>query len=603
MRFKVFLYELQRRHVIKAAVAYLVVAWLIAQVLSIMTDAFNIPKQTLSLSIIVMMICFPIWLLINWFYDITEEGIVKVQKEDVETESISVKSGNLNKIIITTLSVIVVLLLFNTIRMSAERKATETIDVPELPRFKSSVAVLAFADMSPEHDKEHLADGMSEEILNKLAKYKELRVIGRTSSFYYKNNEATIAEIGKELDVAYILEGSIRQSMDLFRITVQLIDVSDGSHVWSNTFDRTIEDALQIQDEIATVVAERLEVTLLNGEIREHKLDPEAYDLYLKANQEANKYQKEAILKADSLVRRSLELDDTYSPAWALLAYVTYSKAFEYFLLKPEIAIESGKLAAQKAVENDSTNAMGYVWQSKFSWQMKNVDQAAFFIQKALEIAPNDPRILEQAGYFSLHLNKIDEAEVFFEKSIMLDPRRRLANYKMAFVKWVQGDMDEALRYLETVYAYGLPDYFKNYEMALIHRDRGDFEKAVAWMEKEEDPYLKILLNCSIQYALGNEKEAREILEEIKNMTFKDVATETIDSNPEHDYEIACIYAYMKKADSAFVYLDRAYEHVLNMPEYFFTMPDFNNLKEDPRWDAYLKRMGEDMQYDFLTNR
>ncbi len=588
---------------IKAAVAYLVVAWLILQVLSIMIPAFKIPYQTLQFSIVIMMIGFPIWLVINWFYDITKEGVVKVQKEELETEHVSVKSGNLNKIIITTLSIIVALLLFNTFRMSAEKKANESIEIPEVPRFKSSVAVLAFDDMSPGHDKEHLADGMSEEILNKLSRYKELRVIGRTSTFYYKKNKATIADIGKELDVAYILEGSIRQSRDIFRITVQLIDVSDGSHVWSHIFDRTIEDALKVQDEIATVVAKRLEVTLLNKEVRQHDLDPEAYDLYLKANQEANKYQKEGIVKADSLVRRSLELDGTYSPAWALLAWVTYSKAFEYFLLKPEVAIESGKLAAQKAVENDSTNAMGYVWQSKFSWQMKNVDQAETFIQKALDIAPNDPRVLEQAGNFSLYVNMIDEAEVYFEKSIMLDPRRRLANYKMAFIKWVQGDTDEALRYLETVYAYGLPDYLKNYELALIYRDRGELEKAIEWMEKVEDPYLRMLSECSIQYALGKESEARGIMKKIKTVTFEDVETGTINSNPEYYYELACLYAYMKQADSAFIYLDRAYEHVLNMPEYFFTMPDFNNLKEDPRWEAYLKRMGEDMRYDFLTNQ
>lgn len=603
MRLKVFLYELQRRHVIKAGVAYLVVTWLIVQVLSILIPAFNIPYQSLQISIIIMMIGFPIWLVINWFYDITKDGVIKVQKEEVETGHVSVKSGNLNKIIIATLSIIVVLLLFNTFRMNVERKANESIEVPEEPRFKSSVAVLAFTDMSPEHDKEHLTDGMSEEILNKLSRYKDLKVIGRTSTFYYKNNEATIAQIGKELDVAYILEGSIRQSNDIFRITVQLIDVSDGSHVWSNTFDRTIEDVLQVQDEIATVVAERLEVTLLNEEIRDDKLDPEAYDLYLKAKQQANRYQKEAMLIADSLIRRSLELDDTYSPAWSLLAWITYSKAFEYFLLKPELAIESGILAAQKAVENDSTNTMGYVYQSKFSWQMKNVDQATTFIQKALDIAPNDPRVLEQAGNFSLYLNKIDEAEIYFEKSIMLDPRRRLANYRMAFVKWVQGNTDEALKYLETVYDYGLPNYLKNYELALIHRDRGDLKKAVSWMEQIEDAYLKKLSECSIQYALGNVTESNSIMEEIKALTLEESGTEIIDSNPEYDYEIACLYAFMKQKDSAFVYLDRAYEHVLNMPEYFFTMPDFNNIKEDPRWKSYLNRMGEDMQYDFLSNR
>ncbi len=602
MRFKSFFYELQRRHVFKAGVAYLVVSWLIVQVLSILIPAFRISPQLLQISIIIMMIVFPVWLLINWFYDITEEGIVRVQNEKVESVQISKKSVNLNKVIIITLSVIVALLLFNTFRLSKENKVTETEEASILPDFQSSVAVLAFADMSPEHDKEYLADGMSEEILNRLAKCKDLKVIGRTSSFSYKNKDVTHEVIGEELDVAYILEGSVRQSGDIFRITAQLIDVSDGSHIWSDTFDRTMEDALAVQDEIASIVAKRLEVALLNDDIREHKIDPEAYELYLKANHEAFKLRKEAMLKADSLIRKSLKLDNTYSPSWVLLAHVIYSKAFDYFLLDPEIAMESGQLAAQNAIEIDSTNPMSYYWQSKFMWQARNMEQANKFIRKAVNMAQNDPRILERAGDFALRVNKIKDAESYFERAIVLDPRTWVANFRMAFVKWFQEDYEAAEGYLQRVYSYGFPDYNKNFEMALINRDKGDLKKAIEWMERESDPYLRILLECSIQHSLGQEAKAKEILEEIKAMTFEETGSENIDSNPEHDYEIARLYAHMKERDSAFIYLDKAYEHVLNWPQFLFTTPDFKNIKEDPRWEAYLNRMGKDFEYDFLNH-
>ena len=602
MRFRVFLYELQRRHVIKAGVAYLVVAWLIVQVLVVFTDAFNIPQQTLPLSIIIMVICFPSWLIINWFYDITEDGIIRIHKEEIGTENVSRKSVRLNKIIITTLSIIIILLIINTFRISAEKNAVTPLEAPKETSFKT-VAVLAFTNMSPEKDNEYFADGISQEIINKLTRYKELNVTDRISSFYYKNKDVTLDVIGRELNVAFILEGSVRQSGEVFRITAELVDVSDGSHIWSDAFNRTMEDLLTVQEEIATEVAQKLEVTLLNEEIRERKIDRDAYLLYLKANEEIRKYSRQTTVNADSLIKQSLALDDSYSMSWSLMAQTLYFQTFHYFLLPTEKGIEHGKLAARRALEIDSTNAMGYVWQSKFSWQDKQADKAAVLMDKALEFAPNDPEVLYHAGNFALSTNQIKKAEGYYERAMVLNPKGAEVIKRLSFVKWTQGDLQEAEKLILQAYSYELTDFLKNYELAMLSRDKGNLKKAIKFMENEEDSYLRILLKCSLSHAMGKEKEASLILEEIKTMTFKDAGTETIDSDPEHDYEIACLYAYMKQGDSAFVYLDRAYEHVLNWPEGFFSMPDFNNLKEDPRWEAYLRRMGQDMQYDFLTHR
>lgn len=603
MRFRVFLYELQRRHVIKAGVAYLVVAWLIVQVLVVFTDAFNIPQQTLSLSIIVMAFCFPIWLVINWFYDITEDGVVKVQKEEVDVEHVSVKSGNLNKIIITTLSIIVVLLLFNTFRLSAEKNAVTPPEPPKESRFKSSVAVMPFENMSEPSDKNSFAIGMSEEIRNRLFGSKELRVVGRRSSNYYKNKEVTFDVIARELEVEYMLEGSIRNYGDVLRISAQLIDLSNGSIIWTETYDRTPKETLTVQDEIAARVAEMLEISLLTDEIRQRQIDPEAFGLFFKASEEIRKYNKSATEKTDSLIRASLTLDDTYSRSWSLLAQAIYFQTFHYFLIPGEIGIEDGLLSAERALEIDSLNAMAYVWRSKFSWQNMDSKQAVENLEKALEINPNDPEVLYHAGNFALATNRLSDAEKYYRKAMLLDPKGEEVIKKLSFVKWTQGDLRAAERYIRRAYAYDLPDYLKNYEYAMLYRDKGDMDRAVKWMEQEKDPYLRILLECTIAHALGKEQEASDILERIKASTLENVETETIDSNPEYDFEIACLYAYMKQADSAFVYLDRAYNHVLNWPDFLFSMPDFNNLKEDPRWEAYLRRMGEDMQYDFLTHR
>ena len=275
MKFKDYLNELQRRHVVKAGFAYLVIAWLIVQVISVLIPAFDLGQGFLKITIIILSIGFPIWLIIAWIYDFTPDGIKKTEDMVFDAKVSAKKNVRLNRIIIGALSIALILLIVNQVRMK------ETIDkqvmrASMLPDFTSSIAVLAFDDMSPNKDQEYFSDGISEEILNHLTKYKELKVISRTSSFAYKGKDVTINMIGEELDVAYVLEGSVRKSGDTFRTTVQLIDTKDGKHLWSETFDRKIEDALFTQDEIASIVAKRLKLTLLREKVRLRKVDPRA---------------------------------------------------------------------------------------------------------------------------------------------------------------------------------------------------------------------------------------------------------------------------------------------------------------------------------------
>lgn len=601
-RFIFFLRELQRRHVFKSGVAYLVVAWLIVQVLSILIPAFNLPYGILQFSIVILMAGFPVWLVISWIYDLTEDGIVRTQKIDYDSEVISKKSVNLNKIIISALSIVVVILVVNTIRMKAESRKFITNEELVTRPFKSSVAVLAFADMSPEHNQEYFADGMSEEILNRLARHKELRVIGRTSSFSFKDRKVTLDVIGKELDVAYILEGSVRQSGDIFRITVQLIDVKTGGHIWSETFDRKVEDALYVQDEIAERVASLMKITLLNEDLRQRKLDPRAYDLFLKAQNALNDYQEEGLLKADTLIRKSIEIDETYAPAWNILAQVLFGKTYYYFHIDTTEGYENGLLAAQRAVEIDSSNAMGYVWQSLFAWQNQEADVSAAMLQKALEISPNDPSVLEQAGNFALRTNRLEEAEEYYDRAILLDPKSTMALNRKGFIEWTKGNIENAEHFIERAYALGLPNYLRNYELALLNRDKGNYDLAQEYMEKESNPYLKDLLACSINYAMGNEQAARSLLETIKKYPENENREEYLDTDAEHFFEVACLSAYMGDKDQAFDYLDLAFEHVLIWPEWLFSIPEFTKLEKDPRWDQYVSRLGEAYNFNFLSS-
>lgn len=606
MRFKALIWELHRRHVFKAGVAYLVVSWMIVQVLDVMIPAFTLPKDLMPLSIVVLMVCFPIWLGISWFYDITKDGIVRTKRIGEDEEFISTKSVNLNKVIITSLSVLVILLIVNTFRMKAETRNLMETAITETAPYNSSIAVLAFVDMSQGQDQEYFADGISEEITNKLNQIKELNVIARTSAFSYKNRNVNLQTIARELDVEYILEGSVRVSDNMFRITAQLIDGSDGAHIWSENFDREIEDILLTQDEIASIVAERLEVSLLIDDVRSGKVNPEAHVNYFKANKALKDYSRKGTLIADSLIHKSLELDNNQACYWTTLVQVIFSKTYHYSLMETALGHTEGVEAAMKAIELDPRNALAYSWLSRFEWQNKRADLAEQHLITALELSNKDPSILFQAAKFSLRTNQLSTARKYLDRSILLDPKseefyeaRDVAYYTRSFLNWTLGNLDEAGNDLLKAYSLDLPDYLKNYELALLCRDRGQYEEAISRMENEKDPYLKTLLECSILYATGKKTAAMEVLQALQSY-LKNGDTKIFEvTEEEHNYEIACLYAYMGDTDNAFAYLDASFETILIWPDRFFTTPEFNNLHGDPRWDAFLIRMGNVFNYSF----
>ena len=254
-------------------------AWLLLQIVDVIGPGFGWTESATALLTKILLVGFPIVLVLAWLYELTPEGFKRTGAHQEDTGGNKKVGQRLNYIIIGLLSVSVCFLLVDKVFIAgASNREIQEIDSTNSRNFASSIAVLAFADMSPDKDHEYLSDGISEEILNHLAKYKDLKVISRTSSFVYKNRDVTSNIIGEELDVAYVLEGSVRKGGDTYRITAQLIDTKNGAHIWSDTFDRKIEDVIFVQDEIARIVAERLNTSLLNKGSRLQTVDPAAYE-------------------------------------------------------------------------------------------------------------------------------------------------------------------------------------------------------------------------------------------------------------------------------------------------------------------------------------
>jgi TolB-like protein len=348
--------ELSRRNVIKVGIAYAVAAWLIIHPVDIIFPILHLPEWSITLIAAILIIAFPFVLLFSWVYEITPKGLKKTKEVPV-SKSITHLTGKRLNYIITALLVISLAYfvfdkyynIYNDGTTATHSLTATTIAENTAMKVKKSIAVLPFVNMSSDKEQEYFVDGLSEELLNSLAKLSDLRVIARTSSFSFKGTNKPVQEIAKVLNVENILEGSVRKSGDNLRITAQLVSATDGSHLWSATYDRKLKDILVIQEEIATSVANELKTTLGVGESVKRlggTDNAEAYDMYLAA-QVRTSFDLKTLTQALASIESSIKLDPNFALAWVLKADIhnTFTK------VSPNTQSETHRAAALKAVQ------------------------------------------------------------------------------------------------------------------------------------------------------------------------------------------------------------------------------------------------------------
>ena len=281
--------ELKRRNVFRVATAYAITGWLLIQIIATIAPQLAFPEWVPPFFTILILVGFPLSLIFAWAFELTPEGLKKSKEVDI-TESVTIRTGKkLNGLIITVLSMAIIFLLIERVFFAKKAILDDAKELANLDN--TSIAVLPFVNMSDDENNEYFSDGLSEELLNVLAKIDELKVAGRTSSFKFKGMNEDLKTVGSELGVNHILEGSVRKSGDRVRVTAQLIKVDDGFHMWSETYDRelTATNVFDIQDDISREVLAQLKVQLLPEEVPEideiPTQDIEAYQSYLKANQ------------------------------------------------------------------------------------------------------------------------------------------------------------------------------------------------------------------------------------------------------------------------------------------------------------------------------
>jgi len=446
-----------------------------------------------------------------------------------------------------------------------------------------SVAVLPFVDMSEKKDQEYFSDGLSEELIDMLTKVPELRVPARTSSFYFKGKQATIAEIAKALGVTHVLEGSVRKSGNTLRITAQLIRVDTGYHVWSETYDRKLDDIFQIQDEIAKSVVNGLKVSVLGGPIPRATptANHDAYMLYLQAKEMHYRGTLDDSRKAIEYLQKALELDPDFSQGWLTLASFLAS---EYNLFNPAPHDETRELiysALDHARKLEPSLlpihvVMGRVlYEVDWSWRAADAE-----MKQAIALEPGNAEAHRLAGYLATTYGRFDEAVEQSEKAIELDPLQPWNYIGRGYAAYRSGRLAQAEANYRTALDLAPGSGKFHCLLGTVLIARGQRESALAEMEKEPAPRFH-----QVGVAL-----ALEMLGQ-RNESDKELRAAEQKFGDEMGYWIAIVYAARRDPDRAFAWLDRAFHAYGDGMMWIKGDPLLGSLVSDPRYKALLQKM------------
>ena len=452
MGFRNLIAELKRRNVFRVATAYAIAGWLIIQICATTFPFLNLPEWLITAVIIFVLIGFPLSIIFAWAFELTPEGLKKSQEVDI-TESVTSRTGKkLNGIIITVLSMAVIFLLVERIFFAESAFIENQSELADVQT--ASIAVLPFVNMSGDENNEYFSDGLSEELLNALAKIENMKVAGRTSSFKFKGQNEDLKYVGDQLGVNHILEGSVRKSGGRVRITAQLIKVEDGFHMWSETFDRelTATNIFEIQEEISKKVLRQLKVRLLATEEAEldeiPTRDIEAYQSYLKANQLLVNRNYDEIEAAIDLYKTAIRLDPSFATAHGGLALAYNSQGYYGNIPRDEM-IQNMKNSADQALAIDENTPSAQAALGHYYTEINDNERALEAFKRSLELNPNFSDVYNWLGNLYLDLGQPEQQFDTYRRGYEVDPLNPLTIYNMARVAIYEGDYDMMESYLQ----------------------------------------------------------------------------------------------------------------------------------------------------------
>jgi TolB-like protein/Tfp pilus assembly protein PilF len=547
--------------------------------------------------VILLAIGFISALISAWVFELTPAGLKRESQVD-RSQSITPQTGKkLDRMIMVVLAAALSYFAFDKFVLTPRREAAmevqKTAEVEQARQAgrsealigsygDNSIAVLPFLNMSDDASNEFFSDGISEELINLLARITELRVISRSSAFSYKGKDIKLAQVAEELNVSHILEGSVRKAGNRVRITVQLIEARTDTHLWSETYDRTLDDIFTIQDEIAAAVVKQLKITLLGSVPNAEETDPEAYALYLQARHLGRLSTAEGFEQSNHLFERVLAIDPNFAAAWDRLA-TNYINQAGAGLLPFEEGYTKAREAAEKALAIDPGYAQAH---SRLGWialyHDNDLAQGARHFQRALELDPANTSIIGNAASVLQSLGRVDEAialEEYFTARDPVDPAGH-ANLGSSYLS--AGLWDAAISSYQTALRLSPDRIGAHYSIGTALLYKGEAQAALAAMHQESFETYRLLGLVMAHHALGDPVASDAALAELIGKYEQEWA-----------YNIACVLAYRDEADRAFAWLDKAVDHGDPGLSDIVVQLEFRNTHADPRWLPFLESIGK----------
>ena len=580
---KNFFGELKRRNVYKVAVAYAIVGWLLVQIATQVFPFLEIPNWVVRLVIVLVAIGFPIVLIIAWAFELTPHGIKRA--EDVVLPAGS-SSKNRAWIYVAVIGAALSVGLFFIGRYTASRTASMEQGHPAaMARSpQKSIAVLPLINESGDPKDEYFSDGLSEELIAALAQISGLKVIGRSSSFRFKDRKEEPKTIGEKLGVSTLLDGTVRKQGDRVRIVAELVNAADGIQLWTRTFDRELKDIFAVQEEIARAVAESLKVTLLGPQDRLGQRgapgNVEAHNAYLQGHFHFQRRNLEDYRKAVSYFDQAIRLDPDYA-----LAYTERSEAWSFIgdlTGQHEPAWSNARSDAEKAVAiapslAEARAALGWV-RFFIDWKFA---EGIIELKRAKELSPANPTANDLLARAILYLGRLDEAERQARHAVELDPLSVIAQGNLARVLFFAGKLDEADAAARKAAELQPASASSHRWQTLIAAQRGHGETALREAQLEPDEGYRRFELAVAQYVYGDRQAADAALADL-----------IANGRDQLAYQIAEVYAVRGEKDKAFEWLQIAFDNHDTGTLTLLVDPLLGSLRNDPRYKSFLAKLG-----------
>jgi len=577
-----FFAELKRRHVYRVALAYGVAAWLLIQVATQVFPFFEIPNSVVRLVVMVTILGFPIALIIAWAFEMTPEGL---KRADEVTPNEYIPRWSTRQFVAVVISVAILGAAVPLVHLSRSKPTFLSRVTALATTSQKSVAVLPLLNESGSRGGDYFSDGLSEELIAALAQVKGLKVIGRSSSFRFKDQKEDTKSIGEKLGVTTLLEGTVRKNGDRVRIVAELVNAADGSELWSGTFDRELKDIFAVQAEIARAVATSLELRLLGtGNDSTETVatkSVEAHNAYLQGQFYFQRRDFEGYLKAVSFFDQAIRLDPSYalayaerSEAWTWIGDLSGDKQKEAW----SRAVDDGERAV--AIEPKLAEAHAALGWARFfaEWRF---NEGLAELRLAQQLAPWNPTTNDLLAPVVVYLGRFEEAEKLARQAIERDPLAYQARQSLARLLFVQGKLDDAEAAARRAVELQPTAAGSHRWQVFVAIERGDGDSALREAELEPNERYRHFELALAHYARGDRSAADAALAELIARD-RDVMA----------YQVAEVYAWRDETDKAFEWLQISLENHDTGLLSLLIDPLVHSLKSDSRYHELLAKVG-----------